>query len=87
MPVLWDLSPKDLPAVDGLPYLLWDGLKSKDAAKAYKLQWALAKKPDAAVKLFKEYVKPAELSVARDQFDKWVADSSAFEPGKWRRRT
>jgi WD40 repeat protein len=73
-PVLWSLEPKDLPAVDGLPYLLWEGLKSDDGAKVYKLQWALARNPRVAVKLFEEYVKPAELTVERGQFDKWVAD-------------
>jgi hypothetical protein len=27
-----------------------------------------------AVKLFEEHVKPAELTVKREQFDKWIAD-------------
>jgi RNA polymerase sigma factor (sigma-70 family) len=71
-PVLWDLVPKDLPAVDGLPYVTWDLLKSNEAAKAYNLQWALAKNPQAAIKLFDEYVKPAEMAIDREQLDKWV---------------
>lgn len=79
-PVLWDLMPKDLPALDGLPYLQWEGLKSNEAAKVYKLQWALAKSPQAAIKLFTENLKPAELAIDREQLEKWVAalDSPQF---------
>lgn len=79
-PVLWDLAPKDLPAVDGLPYLLWEGLKSSEGDKAYKLQWALAKSPQVAVKLFEDNIKPGELTIDREKFDKWIAglDSAQF---------
>jgi len=79
-PVLWDLKPKELPTVDGLPYLLWEGLKSSDGEKAFKLQWALALNPQVAIKLLDEHVKPAELIIEREQFDKWIAalDSPQF---------
>jgi RNA polymerase sigma factor (sigma-70 family) len=68
-PILWDLCPKELPK-DGL----WDLLASNDAARAYAAQWALIRDPKAAVTLLTERVKPAELIVRREQFDKWVAD-------------
>jgi hypothetical protein len=68
-PVLWDLCPEDLPA-DGL----WEALASDDAARAYKAEWALVRDPAAAVKLFGERIKPADLAVSRAQFDRSVAD-------------
>jgi WD40 repeat protein len=68
-PILWDLCPKDLPK-DGD----WETLASGDGAKAYRTQWALIKDPPAAVKLFGEQIKPAELALERVKFDKWVAD-------------
>jgi hypothetical protein len=74
-PVLWDLAPTDLPT-DGL----WEALASDDGAKAYRAQWALVRDPKAAVALLGEQMKPAELAVPREQFDKWVAglDSPQF---------
>jgi WD40 repeat protein len=66
-PVLWALCPKDLPNTGQ-----WEALASDDAEKAYKAQWALLKNPAAAVKLFGEQIKPAEVAISRDQFDKWV---------------
>lgn len=68
-PILWDLCPKDLPK-DGL----WEALASADGAKAYRAQWALVKNSAAAVQLFGEQIKPAELTVLRTKFDQWVAD-------------
>jgi WD40 repeat protein len=74
-PILWDLCPKDLPK-DGH----WDLLADADGGKAYRAQWALVKDPALAVRLFAERVKPAELAVSREQFDKWVTglDSPQF---------
>ena len=74
-PVLWDLAPKDLPT-DGL----WEALASDDAAKAYRAQWALVRDPKAAVALLTGEMKPADLAVPPEQFDKWVAglDSPQF---------
>jgi WD40 repeat protein len=70
-PVLWTLEARDVPKAGGDA---WDVLATEDGAKAYKLQWALIKDPAAAVKLFNEKVKPAELALARSKFDQWVAD-------------
>jgi WD40 repeat protein len=67
-PILWDLCPKYLPK-DGH----WEALASA-GAKAYRAQWALIKDPAAAVKLFGEQIKPAELRLERGKFDKWVVD-------------
>jgi WD40 repeat protein len=72
-PVLWSLDPKDANTFDG-PVPPWDMLSSYAAAKAYRVQWALIKNPAAAVKLFGEKVKPAELALERSKFDKWIAD-------------
>ena len=51
-----------------------------DGAKAYRAEWALVNDPAAAVKLFSEHIKPAELAISKAQFDKWVAalDSPQF---------
>jgi WD40 repeat protein len=68
-PILWDLCPKDLPKAG-----LWDELASTEGLHAYKAQWALIKDPATAVRLFGENVKPAELGINREQFDKWIAD-------------
>jgi hypothetical protein len=73
-PVLWDLAPQDLPAVDGPADGYWEALATDDGAKAYRLVWALARRPAAAVKLLAAKVRPAELTVPRAQFDRWVAD-------------
>jgi hypothetical protein len=67
--VLWDLCPEDLPTAG-----LWESLASDDAAQAYRAQWALIRDPSAAVKLFNAQVKPADLALKRELFDKWVAD-------------
>lgn len=74
-PLLWELCPKELP-LDGL----WEALASDDAAKAYKAQWALVCDPATAIKLLTDQVKPNELAVKREQFDKWVTslDSPQF---------
>jgi WD40 repeat protein len=72
-PILWDLVPKDLPAVDN-PEAAWKDLATGDAERAYRLVWGLAREPKRAVKLFAEKVKPAELTIERARFDKWVAD-------------
>jgi WD40 repeat protein len=72
-PVLWSLDPKDT-GVLGDPAAAWDVLASDDAAKAYRVEWALVKDPTAAVKLLGERVKPTELALDRAKFDKWVAD-------------
>jgi WD40 repeat protein len=79
-PVLWDLCPKDLPAVDGPADSTWEALQSDDPAKAYRLQWALAKQVTTAVKLFGEKVNPAEQTIERARFDKLVGnmDSPQF---------
>ena len=79
-PVLWNLCPRDLPAVDGPADTTWEALSSDDAAKAYRLQWALAKQATTAIKLFEERVKPSEQTIDRAQFDKLVGnlDSPQF---------
>lgn len=79
-PVLWDLCPKDLPAVDGPADATWETLMSDDAAKVYGLQWALAKQVTTAIKLFGERVSPAEQTIDRTRFDKLVGnlDSPQF---------
>ncbi|HJZ92660.1 MAG TPA: sigma-70 family RNA polymerase sigma factor [Gemmataceae bacterium] len=73
-PVLWDLCPKDLPALDGPADALWDVLGGEDAAKTYRLQWALARHAKAAVKLLAERVDPADQALERAKFDKLTGD-------------
>ena len=79
-PLLWDLAPKDLPAVDGPADALWNTLTGDDAAKAYRLQWALIRKPAVAVRLLTERFKVADWEFDRPLFDKTVAnlDSPRF---------
>ena len=67
--VLWTLSPKEK---DLVTELLWQQLSSNDGGIAYKLVWSLAKDPKAAIKLFNERIKPAELAIAKTEFDKWL---------------
>ncbi|HKB04738.1 MAG TPA: sigma-70 family RNA polymerase sigma factor [Gemmataceae bacterium] len=78
-PILWDLSPKDLHTGD-TPDALWNDLATAEAERAYRLVWGLIRDPKAAVKLFTDKVKPAELATPRADFDKWVAnlDSPQF---------
>jgi WD40 repeat protein len=82
-PILWDICPKDLPAGG-----LWEKLADMDGAKAYKAQWALVKNPPAAIGLFGEKVKPAELGVQRTEFDKYIAglDSPQFRAREFAER-
>jgi RNA polymerase sigma factor (sigma-70 family) len=72
-PILWDLTPTDLPKLDAKPDELFALLASDDAAKVYRLQWALIREPDAVVKLLAERIKPTEWGVERQQFDQWIA--------------
>ena len=51
----------------------WDGLASDDAAAAYRLVWALAEDPKAAVAAFARRVRPADLVLDRARFDRLVA--------------
>jgi WD40 repeat protein len=73
-PVLWELAPKDLPSLDGPVDALWEGLATEDAGKAYPVQWALARNPKVAVKLFGDRVNPADQAMERATFDKLAAD-------------
>jgi hypothetical protein len=73
-PVLWSLEPKDLPDIDGSADAMWATLTSDDAAKAYRLQWALARNPKSAVELFRGKIKLDEMVLDRGQFDRWVTD-------------
>ena len=73
-PILWSLEPKDLPKVDGPTDEMWETLASDDAAKAYRLQWALVRNPKTAVALFGEKIKPNELVVDPAQFKKWLGN-------------
>lgn len=79
-PVLWTLEPKN--AQDGKLSAdeIWTMLASDKSASVYQLQWALARRPEATIKLFTDKIKPAELTIPREQFDKWVAslDDSQF---------
>jgi RNA polymerase sigma factor (sigma-70 family) len=72
-PTLWPTTPRDLPAVGALD-AAWEGLASDDGVKAYRLVWALARDPKAAVKLLGDRVKPAEQAIERKKFDKLAAD-------------
>jgi hypothetical protein len=72
-PILWSLKPKLLPRTDGPPEALWQGLASDDTAAAYALVWALAENPKAAVGLLAAKVRPADLVLDRDQFDRLVS--------------
>jgi hypothetical protein len=78
-PVLWALEPKDFHTADN-PDAVWKDLATNDAERAYRLVWGLVRDPNAAVKLFSEKVKPAELAIDRAQFDKWLTalDSPQF---------
>jgi hypothetical protein len=71
-PVLWTLRPKQLPSADAAD-AAWDGLASDDAAAAYRLVWALAGDPKAAVAAFARRVRPADLVLDRARFDRLVA--------------
>ena len=51
-PVLWTLRPTQLPSADATD-AAWDGLASDDAAAAYRLVWALAADPKAAVAAYR----------------------------------
>jgi WD40 repeat protein len=79
-PILWSLSPKELPDLGGRADALWVALGSDDAAAAYRLQWALVAKPKTAVRLAADRVRPAELVLPRARFDRLVAglDSPEF---------
>lgn len=79
-PVLWSITPSDLPKLDMSADAMWNLLASDDSAKAYRLVWALARDPKTAVKMFSERIKPSDLTISREQFDKWVAnlDSPQF---------
>lgn len=78
-PILWSLMPKDVHTAS-TPDALWNDLATGDAERGYRLQWGLIRDPKAAVKLFSDKVKPAELAVPRADFDKWVGnlDSPQF---------
>ena len=71
-PVLWPLRPTTLPALDRPADELWTALGGDDSAGAYRLVWAFAENPKAAVPLFRDRVRPAELVMARDRFDRLV---------------
>ncbi|HKB02417.1 MAG TPA: PQQ-binding-like beta-propeller repeat protein [Gemmataceae bacterium] len=71
-PLLWGLSPKDLPTLKGPADEIWRALATDDAANAYRLQWALTRDPRAAVKLLGDKVKSADQAIERAQFDKLV---------------
>lgn len=79
-PVLWSLTPANLPKLDGNAETPWDGLALPDGAKAYLYVWALARDSKVAIKLFGEKINPAELIVDKARFEKWLADldSSQF---------
>ena len=72
-PVLWALEPKELPSVDGPADAMWETLASDEADKVYRLQWALARSPKSAVKLFADKIQPDQMVIDRGQFDKWLA--------------
>jgi hypothetical protein len=61
--LVWDLTLARR-AADGKPLaadelkVLWDGLASKDAAKAYRALWRLADVPEEAVRFLRQHVKP-----------------------------
>ncbi|MBO0700102.1 MAG: PQQ-binding-like beta-propeller repeat protein, partial [Zavarzinella sp.] len=78
-PILWSLMPKDVHTAS-TPDALWNDLATGNAERGYRLQWGLIRDPKAAVKLFSDKVKPAELAVPRADFDKWVGnlDSPQF---------
>jgi WD40 repeat protein len=79
-PVLWSLIPKDLPTLEGSAADIWQSLASEDGARAYRLVWALSRNPKRAVQILADQVKPAELTIDRTTYDKWVAnlDSPQF---------
>lgn len=78
-PMLWSLAPKELPALSAADSM-WETLASTDGPKAYRLQWALARDPKAAIELLAMRVKPDLELMPRNHFDKLVAglDSSEF---------
>jgi WD40 repeat protein len=73
-PVLWSLSPTELLTTDRPIDTLWEQLATNDAPIAYRLVWSLAKDPRRAIEMFTQKIKPKELAVEREQFDKWVGD-------------
>ena len=73
-PILWSLEPKDLPTIDGSADAMWDTLASDDAARAYRLQWALVRNPKTAVTLLGGKVKVDDLVIDSARFNKWVTD-------------
>jgi len=80
-PILWALKPKDLPRTDGPADSLWDELGSEDAELAYRLVWALSDDPKTAVALFRARVRPKELALDREQFDRLVTGLDSAEYG------
>jgi DNA-binding beta-propeller fold protein YncE len=78
-PFLWSLKPKDLPRTDGPADALWEGLGSEDTAAAYRLVWALSENPKAAVAIFRDRVRPKELALVRERFDRLVAGLDSAE--------
>lgn len=70
-PVLWTLEPPEGAPPDAHT---WDTLAAVEGPKAYGAQWALVRDPRAAVRLFADRIKPAELTLDRKQFDQWVAE-------------
>lgn len=80
-PILWALKPKGLPRTDGPADSLWDELGSEDAELAYRLVWALSDDPKTAVALFRARVRPKELALDREQFDRLVTGLDSAEYG------
>jgi len=78
-PILWTLKPKDLPPTDGPADALWEGLGSEDAEAAYRLVWALSENAKGAVALFRARVRPKELALDREQFDRLVVALDSAE--------
>jgi hypothetical protein len=72
-PILWDMTPTELPKLDAKPDELFERLASDDVVKVYRLQWAMIREPDAVVKLFAERIKPTEWGVERKQYEQWIA--------------
>jgi hypothetical protein len=78
-PILWSLKPKDLPPTDGSADVLWEGLGSEDAGAAYRLVWALSEQSKTAVAIFRARVRPKELALDREKFDRLVAALDSAE--------
>jgi WD40 repeat protein len=79
-PLKWTLRPSNLPKLPDSLSDIWESFASEDAAKVYRLQWALIDNPTTAVKLCESKMKPEDFTSDRNRFDKLVAnlDSARF---------